>query len=176
MDNTKDIKIPEDRVAVLIGKEGSTKKEIEKTFKIKLEIDSDGLVIMSSNDSLALWISEKVVKAIGRGFNPDIALLLKNDDYDFELVNIADFADSKNDLERLRGRVIGKSGSSKELIEKKTESYIVIYGKTVGIIGKQGMIEIVLKSVEMLLKGARHPTVFNYIDKELRKKLRGVAF
>ncbi|MDD3888226.1 MAG: KH domain-containing protein, partial [Patescibacteria group bacterium] len=176
MDSSKDVKIPEDRVGVLIGKEGSVKKQIEKTFRAKIEINSDGLVLMTGKDSLDLYTCEKVIKAIGRGFNPEIALLLKNEDYDFELVNINDYTKSQNDFDRLRGRVIGKEGASRDLIEKKTQTYIVIYGKTVGIIGKLEMVEIAFNAVEMLLKGARHPTVFNYIDKELRKKVKGVIF
>ncbi|MFA5332905.1 MAG: KH domain-containing protein [Candidatus Nanoarchaeia archaeon] len=176
MNSTKDVKIPEDRVGVLIGKNGSVKKEIEKAFKAKLEIGSDGLVLMEGKDSLDLYTCEKVVKAIGRGFNPEVALLLKNEEYDFELMNINDYAKSQNDLDRLRGRVIGKDGASKDLIEKKTQTYIIVYGKTVGIIGKLEMVELAFNAVEMLLKGARHPTVFGYIDKELRKKVKGVVF
>jgi ribosomal RNA assembly protein len=173
MDYTKDIKVPEDRIAVLIGKEGSVKKEIESSFKVKLTIMPEGLVLIEGNDSLALWTCEKVVKAIARGFNPEFAMLLKNETYDFELININDYARSKNDFDRLRGRVIGKEGASRDLIEKKTESFLSVYGKTVGIISKVETIEIVYNALDMLLKGARHPTVFNYIDKELRKKITG---
>jgi len=177
MISSKDVKIPEDRVGVLIGKGGSVKKKIEKEFNAKLEISPDGLVLMTGKDSLELYTCEKVVKAIGRGFNPEIALLLKNEDYDFELVNINDYTRSvSSDLDRLRGRVIGKDGASRDLIEKKTQTYIVIYGKTIGIIGKLEMVEIAFDAIGMLLKGARHPTVFNYIDKELRKKVKGVIF
>jgi ribosomal RNA assembly protein len=175
--NSKDVKIPEDRVGVLIGKEGSVKKQIEKVFNAKLKIDSEGLVLMMGKDSLDLYVCEKVIKAIGRGFNPEIALLLKDEEYDFDLININDYSKgSSNDLDRLRGRVIGKEGASKDLIEKKTNTYIVVYGKTVGIIGKLEMVELSFNAVEMLLKGARHSTVFNYIDKALRKKVRGVVF
>jgi len=176
MDSTKDVKIPEDRVGVLIGKNGSVKKEIEKAFNAKLEISSDGLVLMTGKDSLDLYTCEKVVKAIGRGFNPEVALLLKSEEYDFELMNINDYAKTQNDLDRLRGRVIGKDGASRDLIEKKTQTYIIVYGKTVGIIGKLEMVGLAFNAVEMLLKGARHPTVFNYIDKELRKKVNGAVF
>lgn len=170
--NQKSIKIPEERVAVLIGKKAQAKKEIEKAFDCKLDIESTGIVLLQGKDSLKLWDCEKTIKAIARGFNPEIALLIKNDDYDFELINISDYARSKNDLERLRGRVIGKEGSSREMIEKKTQAFISVYGKTIGIISKTDNIQIVYNAIDMLLKGARHPTVFNYIDKKLMKKLR----
>ena len=35
------IRIPEDRIGVLIGKSGNTKSEIEKKCSVSLEIDSD---------------------------------------------------------------------------------------------------------------------------------------
>ncbi len=175
-EHSKDLRIPKERVAVLIGKDGSTKKSIEKTFKAKLSIDSEGLVLMTGKDSLELYICEKVIKAIGRGFNPEIALLLKNDNYDFELIEINDYAKTQKDFDRLRGRVIGKEGSSRDMIEKKLNVYIVIYGKTVGIIGEMVMADLASNAIDMLLKGARHPTVFNYIDKELRKKVSGGMF
>ncbi len=35
------VRIPEDRVGVLIGKSGKTKSKIEQTCSVKLDIDSD---------------------------------------------------------------------------------------------------------------------------------------
>ncbi|MCX6707311.1 MAG: KH domain-containing protein [Candidatus Woesearchaeota archaeon] len=40
MEYSYDIKIPKDRVAVLIGKKGEVKKEIEECTKSKIKIDS----------------------------------------------------------------------------------------------------------------------------------------
>ena len=73
-------------------------KSIEKAFKARLTIDNEGLVLMTGKDSLGLYICEKAVKAIGRGFNPEIALLLKNDDYDFELIEINNYAKTQKTL------------------------------------------------------------------------------
>ncbi len=173
---SSEILIPEDRVAVLIGSNGKVKKELESAFNSKIFISSDGLVRFKGPDSLKIWTLEKVIKAIGRGFNPEIALLLKDDRYDFDLISISDYSRSKNDMIRLRGRIIGREGKAKSLIEKKTGSHIVVYGKTVGIVAPLDSIEIVRNSIEMLLKGARHVTVFKYIDKENKKRMRDVMF
>ena len=77
MEFSYEVKIPKERVAVLVGVEGSVKKEIEHRLKIKLVIDSkEGDVVLTGDDSLMLLTGQNVVKAIGRGFNPNIALEL----------------------------------------------------------------------------------------------------
>ncbi|MBN1923732.1 MAG: RNA-processing protein [Nanoarchaeota archaeon] len=169
-----EINIPEDRIAVLIGTKGSVKKALEKGFKAKMFINDEGVVVIRGPDSLKIWTLEKVVKAIGRGFNPEIARLLEKDDYDFELINLKDYGRSKNDIERLRGRVIGREGTSKKMLEDKTGAYLIVYGKTVGIIAKLDVIEMTRNAIEMLLKGAKHVTVFKYLDKENQKRVREV--
>ena len=101
-----ELKIPKDRIAVLIGKGGSVKKQIEEETKTKLDIDSrEGDVTLSGEDGLSLFTAREIVKAIGRGFNPDVALLLLKPDYSFELIIIE--PRSKNDLSRIKGRIIG---------------------------------------------------------------------
>ncbi len=171
---TAEVNIPEDRIAVLIGTKGSVKKALERSFKAKIFINSDGFVSIRGPDSLKIWTLEKVVKAIGRGFNPEIARLLEKDDYDFDLVEIKDYVRSKNDVQRLRGRVIGREGASKAMLEEKTGAHIIVYGKTIGVIGKLDVMEMTRTALDMMLKGARHVTVFKYLDKENQKRMREV--
>ena len=48
------VKIPQDRLGVLIGKDGEVKRLIEKKLSIKLEIDSEeGLVNIYQKDGAA---------------------------------------------------------------------------------------------------------------------------
>ncbi|PIU63709.1 RNA-processing protein [archaeon CG07_land_8_20_14_0_80_38_8] len=172
----KELKIPEERVPVLIGAKGSVKKQLETEFDAKIFINNDGIVSLSGPDSLKIWTCEKIIKAIGRGFNPKLAILLKQDDYDFELFSLKDYSRSKNDIHRLKGRVIGREGVSQKMIEDKTGAYITVYGKTVGIIAGTDVLRIVHNAVEMLLQGARHVTVYKYIDKENQKRMRKLMF
>ena len=89
MDEFKyELKIPKERVAVLIGQKGVTKRIVERETSTKLDIDSEeGDVVVSGSDALKLFVAREVVTAIGRGFNPDIALKLLKVDYVFELIN-----------------------------------------------------------------------------------------
>ena len=116
-------------------------------------------------------ITKDIIKAIGRGFSPEKALLLFNDDYYFELLDIRDWAGKRSShIKRLAGRVIGKDGKARRVIEEITGAYVAIYGHTVAIIGRMDEIEFARRAIEMLLEGANHSTVYRYLEKERRKK------
>jgi len=173
-DFSYDIRIPQERVAVLIGKDGETKKSIEEQTSCKLNITPDGEVNVSGNDGLVLYTTKEIVKAIGRGFNPKIALLLLKTDYVLEIIDLKDIAGkSKNDLERLKGRVIGKGGKSREELERMTDTYISVYGKTICIIGEQDQVFLSRQAVAKLLEGAMHTTVFKFLERKKKEQLFG---
>ncbi len=161
-----DTKIPKERIAVLIGKDGITKKHIESATNIKLKIDSkEGDVFLEGEDALGIYSAREVIKAIGRGFNPEIALLLLKQDYMFEMLNMLDYIKSKNSMIRLKGRVIGAEGRSRKTIEELTETYISVYGKTIGIIGFSENVAMAKKAVESLLSGSPHSSVYKWLEK-----------
>ena len=161
--------IPKDRVGVLIGNKGKIKRLIEKKTKSKLIISNEE-VIINSEDSYNAWICEQVIKAIGRGFNPKDALKLINENYSFEVINIMDYARNENDKIRLKGRVIGSKGSTREYIEETTGCVLNIYGKTISIIGPAEWSRIAREAVIMLLNGSKQSTAYKYIDLQIKKK------
>ena len=170
---TYEIKIPRERVAVLIGRKGEMKKGLEHATKSKIMVDSkEGDVEIKGKDGLSIMSAKDIVMAIGRGFNPEIAMLLLKPDYGFELISIADYAGkSKNKLERLKGRVIGAEGKSRRTIETLTETKLSVYGKTIGIIGEIENVGIARKAIENLLNGAQHSSVYRWLEKK-RKDLK----
>ena len=182
MEYLYELRIPKDRIAVLIGKEGKIKKEIESGTKTTLKIDSkEGDVFISGEDALGLYSCREVIRAIGRGFNPDLALLLFKSDYSFELIDLKEYTGkSKEALIRTKGRVIGAEGKSRRLIEELTEAHICVYGKTIGIIGSPESTAIAREAVEKLLKGSPHSTVYRFLEKKRREmkreRLRGGDF
>ena len=93
---------------------------------------------------------------------------------DLRLVDLKDVAGkSKNMMERLKGRVIGKAGKSREEIERLTETYISVYGKTIGIIGEITQVSIARQAVAMLLQGSMHKTVYSFLEKKKKEILFG---
>ncbi len=170
------MKIPKKRIGVLIGKDGSVKEMIEEESGAELEIDSKtGLVeidVRDIDDPILSLKVEDVVKAIGRGFNPEKAIEILNDEIDFALLDIRDWVGkNKNAVKRMRGRVIGRDGRTRELIEELTETYVSIMGNTVGIIGPSFQLNIARRAVEMLLDGREHATVYKYLE-ESREKIK----
>jgi ribosomal RNA assembly protein len=173
-DLSYDLRIPQERVAVLIGKDGETKKLIEEQAQCKLQITPDGEVNISGTDGLRLYTSREIVKAVGRGFNPKTALLLLKTDYALEIIDLKDLVGkSKNDLERIKGRVIGRAGKSREELERLTDTYISVYGKTIGIIGEQDQVILARQGVAKLLEGAMHTTVYRFLERKKKEQLFG---
>ena len=169
-----ELKIPKERVAVLIGKAGKIKKEIEKNTKTKLDIDSkEGDVFVTGEEALGLYVAREIVNAIGRGFNPELAQLLLKQDYVLEIIEIRDFAGKSRDTSlRLKGRVIGREGKSRQLIEELSECFISVYGKTIAIIGTAEQALIAKQAVESLLKGNTHASVYKFLEKKRRELKR----
>ncbi|AJF62513.1 MAG: hypothetical protein QT11_C0001G0364 [archaeon GW2011_AR20] len=167
-----EIRIPKDRIAVLIGKKGETKRKIAKLTNTKLQINSrEGDIIIIGDNGLNIYLAKKMINAIGRGFNPEIALNLLEDDKDLEIIDISHFSrKTKNDLNRVRARLIGREGKARQLMEKLGDVEISIYGKTISIIGKHVDLNITRHAIINLLQGSRHGNVYNYLEKQRRLK------
>ncbi|MBW3012477.1 KH domain-containing protein [Candidatus Woesearchaeota archaeon] len=166
-----ELKIPKERIAVLIGVKGNIKKEIEEKTNTRLDIDSEtGEVFIRGEDGLDIFDAKEVVLAIGRGFNPKIALTLLKADLVFDSINIKDYAKNKETIQRLRGRVIGEDGKARRFIEESTSTSICVYGKTVSIIGDYEGVADAKQAVSSLLRGAPHSSVYKWLDKKRKLK------
>jgi len=170
-----EIRLPKERVAVLIGTKGETKRLLMDKLDVKLSIDSkEAIATLESDDGLKLMIARDVVKAISRGFNPEIALKLLHEDYFLDIIDITDFVgDRKNKMDRVRARVIGREGKARKQIALVSDCDVVIYGKTVGIIGKHKYVALVRRAIETLISGNKHSYVYKWLEEKcsnLRKE------
>lgn len=174
------VRIPKERVGVVIGPDGTTKKNIEDKLSVKLEIDSDaGDVSLSlseeATDPSTLFRAKDVVTALGRGFSPEHAFrLVRDEDSVFELIDLRTvFGKSEADLKRVKGRIIGMNGKTRRIIEELTDASVAVYGHTVGIIGTLDQVGIAREAIEMLIRGSMHSTVYRFLHRkrrELKKK------
>ena len=161
-----ELKIPKERIAVLIGKKGEIKNMLEEQTRTQIDIDSkEGDVFIRGEDSIKMFTAKEIIKAIARGFNPEHALLLLKQDYGFEIVSITDYVKSKSHFNRLRGRVIGSEGRARKNIEELTETHICVYGKTIGIIGELSNIGLARRAIDSLLSGSTHASVYQWLEK-----------
>ena len=170
------VKIPKERVAILIGKDGKTKREIERRGQVKLEIDSEeGEVnVNQKGEPLNAAITLKVVQAIGRGFNPKKAVSLFNDNIELNVISLREFArPGSHRIEEIRGRLIGRSGRTREIIEELTSTYVSVYGDTVSVIGDYLSLSYSREALMMIIQGRKQRTVYNYLEgiaRDLRVK------
>jgi ribosomal RNA assembly protein len=163
------VKVPQDRLGVLIGEGGETMREIERRAEVRLDIDSEtgSVAIDAVGDPVMAMVVPDVVRAIGRGFAPDVAMSLLDDEMRmFELIDIDEKARNENDLRRHKGRLIGENGRTRELMEELTGAEVVIYGTTLGIVGQPEEVEAVRRAVGMLLDGAPHGAVYSFLERK----------
>jgi ribosomal RNA assembly protein len=175
------VRIPKERVGVVIGPDGTTKKNIEEKLSVELEIDSDAgdvhiSVSENATDPSTLFRAKDVVIALGRGFSPEHAFrLVRDEDVLMELIDLrAVFGKSEADLKRVKGRIIGMDGKTRRIIEELTDANVAVYGHTVGVIGTLEQVEVAREAVEMLVKGSMHSTVYRFLHRkrrELKKKM-----
>ncbi len=173
------VRIPKERVGILIGPEGKVKQYIEEKLQVKLDVDSEGSITLTlsekATDPSLLLKAKDVVTAIGRGFSPEAAFrLIRNEDEIFDMIDLrVIFGRSESDIKRIKGRIIGAEGKTRKLIEELTEADVVVYGHTVGLIGSFEQVDTAHNAVQMIIEGCQHHTVYNYLQKkrtELKKQ------
>ena len=159
------IRIPHERIGVVIGPEGAIKRKIFKQTKINIEVDSENGEVILEGEGEKFFQAADIVKAIARGFSPERAFNLLKDDYLLKVIDITEFTGKNSSNQQAkRGRIIGREGTARAEIEKKTHCLISVHGKTVAIIGLADEIPSAVEAVEMLLQGAKHETINMFLD------------
>jgi len=169
------VKVPRDRIGALIGPDGSVKASIEKKLSVELRIDSQSgdveITLMPTvQDPTVLFRAKEVVTAIGRGFSPEHAFrLLEDDDSVLEVIDLRETVGrSQSEMKRLKGRIIGKEGKTRRIIEELTETNVSVYGHTVSIIGNVEQAEVAKEAIRMLIRGSLHHVVYRFLHRKRR--------
>ena len=162
------VKIPLERVAVVIGQNGGVKELIEEKSMTSLNIDSQtGDVEIDIKDPIKGMRTKEVVNAIARGFSPEKAFLLFDKDLlMFETIDLSNIAKTEKDLERIKGRIIGSTGKTRDVFENLTGAHISVYGKTVSFIGYPEQNTVVRAGIDMILKGSIQKVVYKFLEKK----------
>ncbi len=174
------IKIPRERIGALLGPNGCVKENIEKKLLVTLEVNSqtgDIRIILSSTaqDPSLLFRAKEVITAIGRGFSPDRAFrLIWDDETALTVIDLREIVGkSQSDMKRLKGRIIGKEGKTRKIIEELTEAVISVFGHTISIIGDMEQAEVAKEAIRMFLRGSQHRTVYRFLHgkrRDLKKR------
>ncbi len=217
----KVVRIPRERVPVLIGKRGSAKSAIERRCSVSIRVDSGTGVVRvcdggdaaaannNSNDAqvpaaataaataaaadgrdgryddgggndddvpyvlFAPIKAAEIVTAIGRGFAPDVAMTLLDEDNSLHVISLVEFAGkSRSNIARIKGRVIGERGRARRNMEQLSGTRISVYGKTVSIIGAGSRLKRAADAINAISGGSMHGTVYNRLETANRRQKR----
>ena len=168
------IRIPNDRIAVLIGKSGNVKLKIEQSCHISLDIDGDtGEVLIKSMgdvEKIQPFKAMEIVTAIGRGFSPENAMTLLQGENTLHVIDLREFVGKSNaNIERIKGRIIGESGRARRNMENLTNTHISVYGKTVSIIGDSSKLRLAVDAISAISSGGMHGAVYDKLEAANRK-------
>jgi ribosomal RNA assembly protein len=174
------MKVGKKRIAVLIGNQGETKREIENKLGVRIDLDSKtGNCDIFPNlehknyTPLNVYTAQKIINAINRGFNPVKAMKLLEETYDLEIINLFSIlGKSDKRLKRIKGRLIGRNGEVRKAIERFSKSFVSVYGKTVSIIADYEDLQIARKAVKMLINGLPHHVVLKFLENKHQEKKR----
>ncbi len=169
-------RVPKNRIAVLIGKGGQTRKMLEEASGAKLDIDSKTGEVMAEweeePDPVVRMKMPDVVLAIGRGLAPSRAVQLIEDDIFLRMYDIREWVGRQpNQTRRMRSRLIGRNGRIRSLIEEISNCEMAIHGSTVLVIGDQDGVALAAPAIEGILRGSEHSTVLHGLEQD-RKRLK----
>lgn len=136
---------------------------IENKVKVKISFGKESVSIKGSE--LNEYLVEKVIHAVDFGFDVEDALLLIDEDFVLEFIEVKEHTRRKN-LKDVRARLIGTGGKARKTIENLTGAEIVIHGNKVGVIVDSVHLDAVVQAIESLIQGAKHGNVFAYLEKQ----------
>lgn len=155
------VNIPEERIAKL-----RTVKNCKERLKDFLDVDMtiENPVLVEGHP-LQVLRAKEIIKAFGRGFSFEDSLDLLDEDYLLDIMEVKEFTGKSTHRQiTMKGRVIGMGGLTKKTIEKNSGTKMVVYGKTVSLIGKSENIKVARTAIEMILSGSKHNSVYRFLE------------
>ena len=163
------IKVPAERVGVIVGRDGRVKRRVEELTNARIDVTPDGTVTITgtpeSGDPVLAWKARDIVRAMARGFSPSNALTLIDEETRLLMISLRDSVGSSPDqVKRVAGRIIGERGRTRRAVEEITETKISVYGHTVSIICIDPGLEYAARAINMLIEGLPHASVYKYLE------------
>lgn len=171
----KTVRIPSERIAVLIGRDGQTKSTIQEACSVKISVDGKtGEVLITYDggpDVVLPFKAAEIVSAIGRGFSPDNALKLIDGENTLHVIDLREFAGkSPSQIGRIKGRIIGERGKARKNMENLSGTSISVYGRTVAIIGSVRRLRLAVDAITSLSSGSMHGSVYGRLESARRRE------
>lgn len=155
-----------------IRKIRQNQKKLEQKLKVNLSFSGNNISI--SGKPIDEYVACQVIEAIDLGFKTDEALLLCEEGFIFEKINIKDLT-KRHDLSKIRARIIGRKGKTKEIIENLSECLICLHDNAIGVIGQAENINKCITALSKLIQGSKQGKVYTFLEGE-RSKAKAMQF
>ena len=140
--------------------------------KVKVHIGFTKYRVSVKGAELNEFLVEKIIRAIDFGFDIDDALLLLNEEFVLEFIDVKENTRRKN-LKDVRSRIIGTDGRVKRTLEKLSGGAVVIKDNTVGLIVDADHLSATVQGIEGLISGSKHGNVFGFLERQGSKVSHG---
>lgn len=161
-----------ERLGVVVGKDGRNLEALERAFNVKIKADSQTstayIVPAEGATPYEVMRAKQAVEAISLGFSLEESLLLSNEDYCFEVVDLSEIARNAEDMKRIKARIIGEDGRAKKSIEQMADVKIVVGDKGVGVLGECENVNVARRALLMLAEGRTHGSVYGFLRSAAR--------
>jgi len=144
------------------------KKRLEN--KLNIKISNRGKEVQIHGEPEEEYIAEKVIDALNFGFSFSVAISIKEENLEFEILNIKNYT-TRKDLERVRARIIGKGGKTLKTLNQLTKCNFEIKDNQIGIIGLPEYIENAQESVISIIQGSKQSNVYSHLEKNQLKSV-----
>lgn len=149
------------------------KKRLEELLNVK--IVNRGKEVFISGEAEDEYVAQQVIEALDFGFPFSTVILLKNEEgFTFDVINIKEHT-KRHNLEAIRARIIGKRGKALSTLQNLTNSYFEIKDNQIGIIAPSEFIENASNAVIAIIKGAKHATVYKFLEREKYKEVEDLG-
>ena len=140
---------------------------LEEILNVKIEVKGTTTTIFGKE--LDEYFASRVLEAIDFPFLVDDALLLKSEDYLFEVMDIKDYT-KRRDLDVIKGRIIGTKGKTLKVLMDLSGCEIIVKDNNVAIIGKAENIKNAVQAVISLIRGSKQGNVYARLEGANRRK------
>ncbi len=138
------------------------RKRLENALNVK--ITNRGKEVTIDGEPVDEYTAEKVIDAINFGFSLSSALLIKEEESIFEIINIKEHTKRK-DLASIRARLIGTHGKTLKTMHDLTNSSFELKKNEVGIISPPDEMENAQNGVIAIIQGAKQANVYTFLEK-----------
>lgn len=148
------------------------RSKLARELKVKISFKDNCICV--EGEPLEIHRAAEVIEALNLGFKLNQALLLKDEDFILEKINIKDLT-KRHDLSQVRARVIGARGKTKETIENLSDCFVAIKDNRIGIIGRAEDMRKTLRALTSIVQGAKQSKVYGFLEEQRAKdKVRSI--